>query len=147
MDDIDRQILGLLSQDAEMSQAAIGRAVGLAPSSVNERIRKLKDAGVIRRFTIEIDADKAGYPILAFMGVTLGTPAAATAFMELAVQQPEVLECHHVTGAWNFLLKIRVRSTTNLEDLLNRFKTLKTMGKTETIVVLYPHKEIHGVSP
>jgi len=143
VDDIDRKIIAILQEDASTPQATIAKRVELAPSSVNERIRKLKTDGVLKRFSIALDADKFGFPILAFVGVSMSDGAHTDEFIEAAIAQPEVLECHHVTGEWNFLLKVRVRSTGNLEDLLSR--RLKTkgngVGKTQTLVVLYAHKE------
>jgi Lrp/AsnC family leucine-responsive transcriptional regulator len=143
VDDIDRKIIAILQQDATTPQASIARSVELAASSVNERIRKLKADGVIKRFGVELDADKFGFPILAFIGVAIADGADSAAFVELATAQPEIQELHHVTGEWNFLLKVRVRSTGNLEDLLTRRLKGRKLGvqKTQTLVVLYPHKE------
>ncbi len=143
MDDIDRKIIAILQQDASMPQASIAKQVNLAASSVNERIRKLRTDGVLQRFSVVLDADKFGFPILAFVGVSIADGADTAAFVETAAAQPEVLECHHVTGEWNFLLKVRVRSTGNLEELLTRRLKFKGNGvsKTQTLVVLYAHKE------
>ncbi len=143
VDDIDRKIIAILQEDASTPQASIAKRVNLAASSVNERIRKLRAEGVLRGFSITLDPDKFGFPILAFVGVSIADGADTMAFIERAVAQPEVLECHHVTGEWNFLLKVRVRSTGNLEELLTQ--RLKSKGggvaKTQTLVVLYAHKE------
>jgi Lrp/AsnC family transcriptional regulator, leucine-responsive regulatory protein len=143
VDDTDRKIIAILQQDASTPQATIAKHVDLAASSVNERIRKLKSDGVLQSFSIKVDADKFGFPILAFIGVSMADGADTAAFVKSAITQPEILECHHVTGDWNFLLKVRVRSTGNLEELLTQ--RLKNGGslvtKTQTLVVLYPHKE------
>jgi Lrp/AsnC family transcriptional regulator, leucine-responsive regulatory protein len=143
VDDTDRKIIAILQQDASTPQARIAERVNLAASSVNERIRKLKADGVLRSFSVTLDPDKFGFPILAFIGVSIADGADTTAFVEMATAQPEVLECHHVTGDWNFLLKVRVRSTGNLEELLTGRLKSKAAGvtKTQTLVVLYPHKE------
>jgi Lrp/AsnC family transcriptional regulator, leucine-responsive regulatory protein len=148
MDDTDRKIIDLLRRDALMSLAALGKIVDLAPSSVHERVRKLRESGLIRRFTVDLDPDLAGYPILAFIGIRIDKPANTAGFVKFAVRQHEVLECHHVSGVWNFLLKVRVRSTANLEDLLTRrFKKLKGFAGSETMVALYAHKETHDLGP
>jgi Lrp/AsnC family transcriptional regulator, leucine-responsive regulatory protein len=143
VDDIDRNIIAILQRDASTPQASIAKQVGLAASSVNERIRKLRSEGVLSRFTVALDPDKAGFPILAFIAVAMLDGRSTQAFLEAVAEQPEVLECHHVTGDWNFLLKVRVRSTANLEDLLTKRlkKAVAAVGRTQTMIVLYPHKE------
>lgn len=143
VDDIDRKIIAILQKDASTPQARIAKTVDLAASSVNERIRKLRDEGVLKRFSVILDPDKFGFPILAFIGVAIADGADTAAFVETATAQPEVLECHHVTGDWNFMLKVRVRSTGNLEDLLTRRLKNRAcrVAKTQTLMVLFAHKE------
>ncbi|MGE5360417.1 MAG: Lrp/AsnC family transcriptional regulator, partial [Bacteroidales bacterium] len=109
LDSRDREILNLVQRDATMPQAEIARRVGLSTAAVNERLKKLKQAGVIRRFTALVDPMAVGATITAFVEVFLEHPRFEPAFLSRALELDEVLECHHVTGEFSLLLKVRVR--------------------------------------
>lgn len=142
MDDTDKKIAALLQDDCFLPQAEIARAVGRVTSSVNERMRKLKEDGLIRAYRAELDPDRAGFPILAFVNVLMDDAGHAAAFPKRATKIPEVLELHHVTGDWNFLIKIRARSTADLEAVLTgKVKKLRGVVRTNTQIVLVAHKE------
>ncbi|MEQ1866239.1 MAG: Lrp/AsnC family transcriptional regulator [Micropepsaceae bacterium] len=146
MDETDKKIVALLQEDCFLPQAKIAEAVGRVTSSVNERMRQLKEDGVVRAYRAELDPDRAGFPILAFVNVLLDDAKHAAAFPKLAVKIPEVLELHHVTGEWNFLLKIRARSTADLEGVLTgKVKKLRGVVRTSTQIVLVAHKESHAL--
>lgn len=146
MDETDRKIAALLQDDCSLPQAQIARAVGRVASSVNERMRKLKADGVVRGYRAELDPERAGFPILAFVTVLIDDAKNAAAFPKAAVKVAEVLECHHVTGEWNFLLKVRARSTSNLEEILTgRIKKVRGVTRTNTSIVLTSHKETHAL--
>jgi len=146
MDETDKKIAALLQEDCFLPQAEIAREVGRVTSSVNERMRKLKAQGVVRAYRAELDPERAGFPILAFVNVLIDDAKNAAAFPKAAVKVGEVLECHHVTGDWNFLLKVRARSTSNLEAILTgRIKKLRGVTRTNTAIVLTAHKETHAL--
>lgn len=146
MDETDKKIAALLQEDCFLPQAEIARTVALATSSVNERMRRLKADGVVRAYRAELDPELAGFPILAFVNVLIDDAKNAAAFPKFAVKVREVLECHHVTGDWNFLLKVRARSTSNLEQVLTgRIKKLRGVMRTNTSIVLTAHKETHAL--
>lgn len=136
MDEIDRKIIGLLASDARRSLADIGGSVGLSPSSVNERIRRLTASGAIRRFTVEVDPAALGLETLAFVWVALREDADEAAFRRHAGMDPAILECHHVTGGWSYLLKLRVRSMAEIEGFLADLKSRKFLGRSETAIAL-----------
>jgi len=146
MDETDRKIAALLQEDCFMSQAEIAKAVDRVTSSVNERMRKLKEDGAVLAYRAELDPERVGFPILAFVSVLIDDAKNAAAFPKSAVKVGEVLECHHVTGEWNFLLKVRARSTADLENILTgRIKKLRGVTRTSTAIVLVPHKETHAL--
>jgi len=118
LDDIGWKILGELQQNARIPFAELGRIVGLSTPAVTERVHKMEEAGIIVGYRAHIDAAKVGLPILAFVNVKLGGENLAH-FMELAASHPEVLECHRVTGAESFLLKVAVADISHLERLLD----------------------------
>lgn len=136
MDEIDRKIIDLLSSDARRSLADIGGSVGLSPSSVNERIRRLTAAGAIRRFTVELDPSAVGMDTLAFVWVALREDADEEAFRRFAVTSASILECHHVTGSWSYLVKLRVRAMPEVEGFLADLKARRFLGRSETVIVL-----------
>lgn len=146
MDETDKKIAALLQEDCFISQAEIAKAVGRVASSVNERMRKLKEDGIVRGYRADLDPERAGFPILAFVSVLIDDSKNAAAFPKSAVKIGEVLECHHVTGEWNFILKVRARSTADLENILTgRIKKLRGVTRTNTAIVLVPHKETHAL--
>jgi Lrp/AsnC family leucine-responsive transcriptional regulator len=136
MDDTDRTILALLAADSRRSLADIGAQVGLAPSSVNERIRRLSTSGALRRFTVEADPAALGLPTLAFVSVALREDADEAAFRRLAADHPLVLECHHVTGPWSYLLKVRTAESAGLEAFLADLKAHRLLARSETVIAL-----------
>jgi Lrp/AsnC family leucine-responsive transcriptional regulator len=142
LDAIDRRILALLQEDDRASLAEIGRAVGLAPSSVNERIRRLTAEGVIAGFHARLSPEALGLDLLAFVFVGWTDPAAEAPFLKRVAASPAVLECHHVTGAWNYLLKVRLANTRALERFLSEIvKDVRGIQRTETLIVLSSAKE------
>lgn len=136
MDDIDLKIIGLLALDAKRSLADIGSSVGLAPSSVNERIRRLTTSGAIRRFTLDLDPAAMGMQTLVFVWIALREDADETAFREYVENHPLILECHHVTGAWAYLVKLRVNAPPEIEGFLADLKEHRFLGRSETVIAL-----------
>ena len=136
MDEIDRKIIALLSLDARRSLADMGDNVGLSPSSINERIRRLTASGAIRRFTLELDPAALGLETLVLLWVALREDADEDAFRSFAQKNAAILECHHVTGAWSYLLKLRVGATPEIEVFLAKLKAEKFLGRSETVIVL-----------
>lgn len=132
LDDIDHQILRALQEDARISYAELGRAVGLSAPAVTERVRRLEASGIVRGYHAEIDLKRAGYEIVAFIRLT-SAPELATQLDRLAADTPEVLEFHHVTGTEGFVVKVGARSIGHLEQTIVR---LLPYGQTTTSIVL-----------
>lgn len=136
MDDIDRHIVSCLGEDSRRSLADIGSEVGLSTSAVNERIRRLTASGVIRRFTVDADPEALGLGVTAFVFVGLAADADELVFRAVAVDHPAIVECQHVTGSWNYLIKIRVASLSGVETFLNDFKARRLIARSETMIAL-----------
>lgn len=142
LDDADLRILRLLHHDARMSNAAIARDVGLAPSAVFQRIRKLENEGVIRGYQAELDPHALDQGLLAFVSVQTGEGARAAETGAMLAAIPEVLEVHRVVGDDCFLLKVRVRDTTALGALLDEhIQPLPPVASTRTTIVLCTSKD------
>lgn len=118
LDEIGWKIIGELQQNARIPFAELGRRVGLSTPAVTERVHKLEEAGIIVGYRAQIDPAKVGLPILAFITIKVSGENLAH-FMKVAGNHPEVLECHRVTGAESFLLKIAVSDVSHLEQLLD----------------------------
>jgi Lrp/AsnC family transcriptional regulator, leucine-responsive regulatory protein len=142
LDDIDRRLLALLQEDDRISLAALGKRVGLVASSVNDRIRRLTQRGAISGFHARLAPEPLGLDLLAFVFVGWSDPAVEAPFLARIAEAPAVLECHHVTGAWNYLLKVRLPNTRALERFLGTIvKGVEGLQRTETLIVLSSPKE------
>jgi len=142
LDDTDRQLLALLQKDDRLSLAELGKSVGLAPSSVNERIKRLTTRGVIEGFHAHVVPEALGLDLLAFVFVGWSDPDVEPRFLKRVNASPAVLECHHVTGTWNYLLKVRLPNTRQLERFLAEVvKQVSGVERTETIIALSSAKE------
>ena len=142
IDDLDRKIIGILQENALLTNAGIGEMINLSPSAVNERIRKLKDKDVIKKIAAIINANFVKKGLCAFVYVLIDKPDQSNAFLKNAIKNPNILECHHVTGEYSFLLKVRVENTKELESFISTFlKTQKGLSKTLTQIVLSSAKD------
>src|SRR5690349_3643426 len=119
-DDTDIRILGLLQDDCRTPLARIGEQVGLSAPAVLERIKKLEAAGVIDGYHAIVDGRRVGLDVTAFIGVITSDPDRIGDFERQVSALEDVLECHHVTGAFTFLVKVKTASTSTLERLIAR---------------------------
>lgn len=136
MDEIDRSILARLQRDATESYAALGKAVGLSSGAAHERVRKLRERGIIRRTTIEVDPAALGRGVLSYVLIDakswMGEPATGEALRAI----PEVEEAHIIAGAGTLLVKVRTATTQDLQDVLRRLYQVEGVASTQSIVVL-----------
>lgn len=142
LDAKDRAILDLIQRDGTLAQAEIARRVGLSTAAVSERLRKLEQSGVIRGWTVRVDPHALGSTIAAFVEVFIENPQHEPAFIERILALDEVQECHHITGEFSLLLKIRARDMEALKDLLlGKLNVLEGVRQTRTVMVLSTSKE------
>jgi Lrp/AsnC family leucine-responsive transcriptional regulator len=142
LDQLDLRILEILQANARETQADIARDVGLAPSAVLERIRKLEARGVIRGYTALVDPKALSLPILAFVAVRSDESGSDDHVAQTLAQSPEVLEAHHVAGDDCYLIKVRARDAEHLGTLLRtRFGRIPGVRSTRTTIVLETVKE------
>jgi Lrp/AsnC family leucine-responsive transcriptional regulator len=142
IDDIDRRILFFLQENARMTQVEVAKAVGLAPSAVLERMRKLEARGAIRGYVALVDPHLVDQRMLAFVAVrTAERPGDENVARQLAAV-PEVLEVHHVAGDDCLLLKIRARDAQHVGEILRKqLGTIPGVRSTRTTIVLGTTKE------
>ncbi len=148
LDAKDVRILQLVQRDGADAQSEIAKQVGLSTAAVNERLRKLEAGGVIRRWTALVRPEAVGASITAFVEVFIENPRFEGAFLERVGKLDEVQECHHVTGEFSLLLKVRVRDMASLQRLLlEQLAAQEGVRQTRTVIVLSTVKEETYVEP
>jgi Lrp/AsnC family leucine-responsive transcriptional regulator len=148
LDEIDRELIALLQADDRVPVAEIGKRLNVPPSTLNDRIRRLVRTGTITGFHAHVSPERVGLDLLAFVFVGWSDPKTEAEFLTRVARSREVLECHHVTGAWNYLIKVRLPRTRDLETFLaGVIKDVPGLQRTETLIVLSSAKETTAVEP
>lgn len=141
MDKFDNKILRLLIQNARITGADIARKISLSLPAVTERLRKLDRTGIIDSYTIKVNREQLSLRLLAFISVWIDHTK-NIAVKDQIIAMDEVLECHHVAGDYDLLLKVLVHDTAALENLLvSKLKTIKGITRTSTTIILRSYKE------
>ena len=139
LDTLDRRLLALLQHDARLSTAELARRLELSGPGLQKRMRKLEQQGVIRGYVTVVDREAVGLDLLCFIHVTLAhhRPASVKRFPDKIRNMPEVLECHFLTGEFDYLLKVVVANHDHLEKFLFG-KLMKAGGvdRTRTSIVV-----------
>ncbi len=142
IDEIDLEILHILQSDARTSNADIARQVGMAPSAVLERVRKLETRGVIAGYQARVNPKALDLGLLAFIFVRSDERLGAPETGALLTEMPEVQEVHHIAGEDCYLVKVRAADTAALGRLLReRFGAIPHIRSTRTTIVLDSLKE------
>jgi Lrp/AsnC family leucine-responsive transcriptional regulator len=142
LDATDSEILKILQEKARTSNAEIARQVGLVPSAVFERVRKLEERRVLRGYHADVDPKAVGLGQVAFMLIRSNERPGAVGTGERLAEIPEILELHHVAGEDCFLAKVRVADAEALGRLLReRLSRIETIASTRTTIVLETVKE------
>ena len=139
LDDVDRQLLAYLQDDARMTNTELARRVDLSPPGLQKRIRKLEESGVIEQYATIVNREALGFDMLCFVQVTLKhhEPESVQTFRDRVQQMPEVQDCYFLTGEYDYLLKVLVRNRRDLERFLVEALTpLPGMDKIRTSMVL-----------
>ena len=139
LDELDKAILQALQTDGRISNADLARQINLSPPAVHARIRRLEKQGYIRQYTALLDPEKAGYDMTCFVQMSLQVHQhQQVEAIRLAIQQmPEVLECYHLTGEFDYLMKIVVHNRQDLERfVMQRLTVLPGVARVQTGIVL-----------
>jgi Lrp/AsnC family leucine-responsive transcriptional regulator len=146
LDAKDLAILELVQRHGDWSHAEIGRQIGLSVSAVNDRIRRLVADKTITSWAATIDPATLGLHLLAFVNVLIDKSEAIPAFTAAIGDYVEIQECHHLAGEWNYLLKVRVRTTAELERFISdELKTKLKVTRTFTTIALDSIKDTHAL--
>lgn len=146
MDSIDKRIIELLSKNAAISSAEISKEVNLSVPAVNKRIQKLEKE-VIERFTILTDRKALMKNVVAFVLIVMRYGDGVEKFLSYVDEDKDILECHALTGEYDYLIKICARDVEGLEDKLLDLKKQKGVVKSYTMLSLMEHKFNPSVLP
>jgi len=142
MRSFDVKALKLLMRNGRASWAELGHLLGLSAPSAADRVRKLEQRGVIRGYAALVDPASVGYPLTAYVSVSLASHRNRAAFLRAISKMDQVVECHHVAGDDDYLLKVRCRGTQDLDHLLaTQLKDKLGVARTRTTIVLSTAKE------
>jgi len=143
-DEIDLEILCTLQEDGRISNADLARRINLSPPATFNRVRRLEEAGFIRGYVGMLDKEKAGFDLLCFVHVSLQLHQSqpVEAFKRAISKLPEVLECYHVTGEFDYLLKVVLRNRRDLERFtMEHLTPISGVARIHTSLVLSVVKE------
>lgn len=139
LDAKDRLLLQHLQDNARITNTELARRVDLSPPGLQRRLRRLEENGIIDKYVTMLDKEAVGFDMTCFVQVTLRRhePEAIRAFREIVQGMPEIMECHHVTGEYDYLLKILVKNRQHLETfLVDTLTPVRGMDKIRTSLVL-----------
>jgi Lrp/AsnC family leucine-responsive transcriptional regulator len=139
IDNVDKIILQALQENARISNADLARRAELSPSAILTRVKRLEEQGYIGEYFTRLNRQLLGYDMMSFVGVTLQRHELeqVSEFDDAIARIPEVLECHHVTGDYDYLLKVIAKNTADLEQfLIHTLTPIKGVSRIHTSVVL-----------
>lgn len=143
LDPLNRKILKCLQTNARQSNAEIGRQVGISSPAVNERIKKMEDAGIIKSYTTEVSPFECGYQLQAI--ITLRAfMGKLKPFLSHVKTYDEVINCYRITGNENIVMEVVLKNQRHLETFIDQ---LITFGETKTQIVLSHVVENNDVKP
>jgi Lrp/AsnC family transcriptional regulator, leucine-responsive regulatory protein len=137
VDDLDLTLLRALATDARQSQRALARAVGMSPPAIADRLARLERAGAIRGYRVDVDWAALGYPVVVYLAVTANPGVDLSEIVREIRGLPEAQDMSVVTGAFDLLVRLRVRDHTHLRELLlNTIFQIPGVQRTETFLSL-----------
>jgi len=147
LDEVDRKILEILQTDGRTTNVDLARRIGMAPSAIFERVRRLEQRGVITGYAARVDPKAVDRPLLAYVLVRSDERIGTSSSGEALAKLPEVLEVHHVAGQDSYLVKVRVKDPEALGKLLrDRFGAIESVRSTQSIIALDTFKDTWALS-
>lgn len=144
LDEIDKKILEILQARAKITNAKLSEEIGLSPAPTLERVKKLEQLGIIASYHAKLNIEKIGMGVTTFVLATLNghNKANIEAFVEEINKISEVIECHHITGAGDFILKVVTRDISSYQKLmLEKVSDIKQINNMQSMVVLSTFKD------
>ncbi|MBQ4409987.1 MAG: Lrp/AsnC family transcriptional regulator [Firmicutes bacterium] len=147
LDTIDVRILEVLQENARVSISELSKQVNLSRSAVSERLKKLENSNIIEQYTTVLNPAAMEKELSAIMMISMEDPSDTVEFRRLVQELDEILECHYITGTYDYVLKITTKNMATLELLMNKIKSIKSIKHTETNVIFSTIKNKHSVVP
>ena len=141
LDERDLAIVSALQEDARATYADVAQRVGLSASAVHDRVRKLEQAGVIKGYRAVVDPEGIGLLVTALIAATPLDPRQPDDLPERLADLPEVEDCYSVAGEASYILKVRTRTTGELEDLIRRLREKAGVATRTTVVLSVPFED------
>lgn len=148
LDQKDIQILDLLQNDAKITQKELAHEVGISITPVFERVKKLENEGIIKNYTAIVDTQKLGYNTFVYCGIKLKEhiDKKIENFQNQVIKLPEVLECNHLTGEFDYLLKVQVKSIEDYQKFLTgKLASIDNIFNVQSYFVLKQLKQEHHI--
>lgn len=138
LDQVDRKILKLLQQDGRISNVDLASKVNLSSPAIHARVRRMEKEGIIKHYMAVLDQEKIGFELTCFISasIQLHQTKSLHAFREHVKKIPEVLECHKVTGEFDYLMKVVVQDRKALRDLIEKLTNIPTVSQLNTRLVV-----------
>ena len=144
LEQIDRKVLEILQSNAKITNAQLSKEIGLSPAPTLERVKKLEHAGIIKSYHAQLDPEKVGLGVSTFVQVSLvGHKKVLTdSFVQKVNAIPDIIECHHITGTGDFLIKVISKDISSYQKLmLETINEIEEVANTQTMVILSTFKE------
>ena len=139
LDRVDKSLLRALQLDGRLSNVQLAKKISLSPPATHSRLRRLEKDGYIRQYAAVVDREKAGYDLLCFIHISLQMHKVEQVekFREATRRMPEVLECHHITGEYDYLLKVVLKNRKDLERfVVDKITPIPGVARIHTSLVL-----------
>jgi Lrp/AsnC family transcriptional regulator, leucine-responsive regulatory protein len=141
VEETDRQIVRLLAENGRMSYTELGKHTGLSTSAVHQRVRRLEERGIIKGYAAVVDYDALGLALTAMISIKPIDPSQPDDSPERLRELPEIEACYSVAGDETYILKVRVSTPGDLEDLLARIRAKANVSTRSTIVLSTPYEQ------
>lgn len=142
MDSLDFKIIEELLQKGRMTWSELAGILNLTSPSIIERVKRLEEKKIILGYKAQVNHQMLGLNVTAFVSVTLEHPKFISKFVQKVLELKEVIECHHVAGDDDYLLKVRLKTNQELDEFLNeKLKTIQGISRTRTTIALRAVKE------
>jgi Lrp/AsnC family leucine-responsive transcriptional regulator len=144
LDHIDKKILEILQKDGKITNAQLSKEIGLSPAPTLERVKKLESNGIIKSYHAVLDKEKLGIGVTVFVLITLSSHKLSqiNSFAEKMNMIEEVVECYHITGQADFLLKILTKDIPTYQKLiLEKLSKIEEIGSMQSMISLASFKE------
>lgn len=144
LDKIDRKILDILQSNAKITNAQLSKEIGLSPAPTLERVKKLENSGIIKSYHAKLDTDKIGLGVSTFVYVTLKghNKQNIDVFLKEIHTIDEIIECHHITGSGDFILRVIAQDIANYQKLmLEKVSDISVVDNLQSMVILSTFKD------